>query len=87
MAFDFRPTPAHAAAGADRAGTLGEGVAYYRRLRPGRLVVTGAPGAGKTVLALQLMLGLLEERRPEDPVPVRLPLASGNRIRCGRSSY
>ncbi|WP_020124709.1 hypothetical protein [Streptomyces canus] len=28
------------------------------------------------MLALELLLALLEERRPEDPVPVRLPLAS-----------
>ncbi|URN11534.1 NACHT domain-containing protein [Streptomyces radiopugnans] len=49
---------------------------YYRDLRPRRLVVTGAPGAGKTVLALQLMLRLLSRRTPDDPVPVLLSLAS-----------
>jgi hypothetical protein len=74
--FDFRPTATRNAAGADVEGRLSEVVNYYRRLRPGRLVITGAPGAGKTVLALELLLALLEERRPEDPVPVRLPLAS-----------
>jgi hypothetical protein len=74
--FDFRPGSARNAAGAAVEGRLSEVVNYYRRLRPGRLVITGAPGAGKTVLALELLLALLEERRPEDPVPVRLPLAS-----------
>ncbi|MET7843547.1 hypothetical protein ABZT45_34095, partial [Streptomyces sp. NPDC005356] len=74
--FDFRPAAARNAAGAAMEGRLSEVVNYYRRLRPGRLVITGAPGAGKTVLALELLLALLEERRPEDPVPVRLPLAS-----------
>jgi hypothetical protein len=74
--FDFRPAAARNAAGADVEGRLSEVVNYYRRLQPGRLVITGAPGAGKTVLALELLLALLEQRRPEDPVPVRLPLAS-----------
>ncbi|MFE7402682.1 NACHT domain-containing protein [Streptomyces sp. NPDC057557] len=74
--FDFRPAAARNAADAAMEGRLSEVVNYYRRLRPGRLVITGAPGAGKTVLALELLLALLEERRPEDPVPVRLPLAS-----------
>ncbi|MCI4078777.1 NACHT domain-containing protein [Streptomyces sp. MMS21 TC-5] len=48
---------------------------YYRRTFPRRLVVTGEPGSGKTVLVLELMLVLLEERAEEDPVPVRLSLA------------
>ena len=50
-------------------------VQYYRELDPGRLVVTGAAGAGKTVLAMELMIALLEQRRADDPVPVRIPLA------------
>lgn len=74
--FGFRPATARNAAGAAVEGRLSEVVNYYQRLRPGRLVITGEPGAGKTVLALELLLALLEERRPEDPVPVRLPLAS-----------
>lgn len=69
-------------------GTL-EGIAdFYRGLRPGRMVITGAPsddrdgrpaddaGTGKTVLALYLILGLAKERSPRDPVPVRLTAAS-----------
>ncbi|MFE3740800.1 NACHT domain-containing protein [Streptomyces sp. NPDC059134] len=76
VAFTFRPSPAHHAAGAAPHGTLEEAAAYYRALRPGRLVITGAPGAGKTVLALHLMLLLLTDRAPGDPVPVRLSLST-----------
>ncbi|MFF4978284.1 NACHT domain-containing protein [Streptomyces sp. NPDC001083] len=50
-------------------------VTYYRLVRPLRLVVTGAAGAGKTVLALELMLALLDSRNEGDPVPVRIPLS------------
>ncbi|WP_246101116.1 NACHT domain-containing protein [Streptomyces cyaneus] len=74
--FVFRPAAARNAAGAAAEGRLSDVVSYYKQLRPGRLVITGAPGAGKTVLALELLLALLEERKPEDPVPIRLPLAS-----------
>ncbi|MFH9826605.1 hypothetical protein [Streptomyces bobili] len=49
--------------------------AYYRATRPRRLVVTGAAGAGKTVLALELLLDLIEHREENDPVPVRVSLA------------
>ncbi|MET7312659.1 NACHT domain-containing protein [Streptomyces sp. NPDC005571] len=49
--------------------------AYYRATRPARLIITGAPGAGKTVLALELLLALIADRSDHDPVPVRVPLA------------
>ncbi|GAA3726936.1 NACHT domain-containing protein [Streptomyces tremellae] len=49
--------------------------AHYRATVPARLVVTGAPGAGKTVLVLELLLALLEDRAEHDPVPVRVSLA------------
>ncbi|MFE7611818.1 NACHT domain-containing protein [Streptomyces celluloflavus] len=74
--FTFRPAPTHNADDAGPEGRLKEVAEYYRLLRPRRLVITGAPGAGKTVLAVQLMLRLLETRTGEDPVPVRLSLAS-----------
>ncbi|WP_282790987.1 NACHT domain-containing protein [Streptomyces sp. CC224B] len=74
--FVFRPSPAHSAAGADVGGSLAEVADYFRRLRPRRMVITGAPGAGKTVLAVQLLLCLLERRGADEPVPVRLSLAS-----------
>ncbi|WP_280883463.1 NACHT domain-containing protein [Streptomyces pseudovenezuelae] len=50
-------------------------VTYYRATRPLRLVVTGAAGAGKTVLALELLLALIDGRAEDDPVPVRIPLS------------
>lgn len=75
VTFDLRtsvgPDPA-----ADLRGHLGDVIGYFTRLRPRRLVVTGAPGSGKTVLAIELILGLIEARGPDDPVPVRLSAAS-----------
>ncbi|WP_326760514.1 NACHT domain-containing protein [Streptomyces phaeochromogenes] len=53
----------------------------YGRLAGGRLVVIGEPGAGKTVLALLLALGLLGTREPGDPVPVLLPVSSWDPVR------
>ncbi|MGW7130932.1 NACHT domain-containing protein [Streptomyces bobili] len=55
--------------------TVPDIVSYYRATRPSRLVVTGAPGAGKTVLALELLLALIDGRAEDDPVPVRIPLS------------
>ncbi|MGP4112760.1 NACHT domain-containing protein [Streptomyces sp. 4N509B] len=78
VTFAFVPAPAHNASGARPSGTLEDVADYYRALRPGRLVITGAPGAGKTVLALHLMLLLLADRAAGGPVPVRLSLSSFN---------
>ncbi|MFC0842616.1 NACHT domain-containing protein [Streptomyces noboritoensis] len=77
VAFTHRPEPANNATGAHPEGRLTDVVAYYQRLSPARLVITGAPGAGKTLLAIELILGLLTQpgRAPDDPVPVRLSLA------------
>ncbi|MFJ5048290.1 NACHT domain-containing protein [Streptomyces sp. NPDC088719] len=82
LTFTVRAAPARNASVPAEAGSLFDGTqtvpdvaAYYRQTRPRRLVVTGAPGAGKTVLALELMLALLEERGEDDPVPVRVSLA------------
>ncbi|NNN37072.1 NACHT domain-containing protein [Streptomyces sp. S3(2020)] len=47
----------------------------FLAMAPRRLLVTGAPGAGKTVLATRLVLELVSRRAPDEPVPVRLPLA------------
>ena len=58
------------------AGTLEEVVGYYRKLQPRRLVITGAGGSGKTVLAVELILGLLHDRSVDAPVPVRISAAS-----------
>ncbi|GLF93354.1 NACHT domain-containing protein [Streptomyces yaizuensis] len=59
-------------------GHLGEVAGMYARVPSGRLVVLGEPGAGKTVLLLQLALDLLAVRGPDDPVPVIFGLASWN---------
>ncbi|GAA2627962.1 NACHT domain-containing protein [Streptomyces axinellae] len=79
--------PAGAAPPADRGAASGaldvEGefagtAAFFASLPRQRLVLLGAPGAGKTVLAYRLARTLLEARGPASaaPVPVVLPLAS-----------
>ncbi|MDI5969753.1 NACHT domain-containing protein [Streptomyces sp. SL13] len=60
---------------ADAAASLPDIAAFYRGTRPARLVITGAAGAGKTVLALELMLALLNGRAAGERVPVRVSLA------------
>ncbi|MER7394873.1 NACHT domain-containing protein [Streptomyces sp. NPDC000151] len=82
LTFTVRAAPARAATVPADTGRLFDGTltvpdvaAYYRQTRPRRLVVTGAAGSGKTVLALELMLALLEERGEDEPVPVRVSLA------------
>ncbi|MCW7942729.1 hypothetical protein AAW14_11945 [Streptomyces hygroscopicus] len=75
--FTRRTEPANNATGADPHGRLTDIVGYYQSLHPARLVITGEPGAGKTLLALELLLGLLTrpDRNQADPVPIRLSLA------------
>ncbi|MGH3830410.1 MAG: NACHT domain-containing protein [Pseudonocardiaceae bacterium] len=51
-------------------------VELFRTLRARQLVVLGAPGAGKTVLALLFTLDLLEVLLPGEPVPVLLSASS-----------
>ncbi|MEV6734534.1 MULTISPECIES: NACHT domain-containing protein [unclassified Streptomyces] len=75
VAFTFRAVPSRAAGGAAPTGRLSEISDYYSRLQPRRLLITGAAGAGKTVLAVELMLSLLEKREADEPVPVRMALA------------
>ncbi|MGH3598827.1 MAG: hypothetical protein ACRDRO_23915 [Pseudonocardiaceae bacterium] len=48
----------------------------FRRLRRRRLVIMGGAGSGKTTLAVQLVLQLLENWQAGEPVPVLLSLAS-----------
>ncbi len=59
-------------------GTIEDLVAAFRLLPSQRLVIVGRPGAGKTVLAIRLLLDLVAHGRPGDPVPVLLPIASWN---------
>ena len=56
----------------------------YSRIPSGRLVIIGEPGAGKSVLALILALGLLGSRAPGDPVAVLASPPHGTRF-CKRS--
>ncbi|MFF3335375.1 NACHT domain-containing protein [Streptomyces sp. NPDC002888] len=51
-------------------------VETFRELPSGRLVVLGDPGAGKTILAVQFVLGTLAARQQGGPVPVLFALAS-----------
>lgn len=74
--FVFDPAPSQNAANAGPDGSLEQVLNYYRSLSPRRLIITGEPGAGKTVLAIQLLLSLLAERAQGDPVPVRLALTT-----------
>ncbi|MFD9904032.1 NACHT domain-containing protein [Streptomyces sp. NPDC059063] len=83
LAYLLHPSPARRPAAAPAAGRLsGDGpatlpdiVTYYRSTRPLRLVITGDAGAGKTVLALELLLALIDGRSEDAPVPVRIPLS------------
>ncbi|WAZ26907.1 NACHT domain-containing protein [Streptomyces cinnabarinus] len=83
LAYTLRPEANREAKGAALHGRLtasGEGIhdvaAYYRAITPRRLVVTGAPGAGKTVLALDLIVALTGPDSVGQPVPVRLSTAA-----------
>ena len=51
-------------------GELASVLQYYQSLSPARLVVVGDPGAGKTVLALELLIRLLERRQQDHGTPV-----------------
>lgn len=53
----------------------------FERLSNRRLVVLGEPGAGKTVVALLLTLGMLAEREQGGAVPVLLPVSSWDPVR------
>ncbi|MFG2224887.1 NACHT domain-containing protein [Streptomyces sp. NPDC048644] len=81
--FVYRGEPTNNASGAEPEGSLSGVVAYYGRLRPARLVITGNPGAGKTLLAVELMIGLLADpsRPAVAPVPVRASLAGWDTTR------
>lgn len=58
------------------AGELDGVVDTYERIPSRRLVILGAPGAGKTVVLTRLVLDLLADWEVEQPVPVLLSAAS-----------
>lgn len=58
------------------AGDVTEVADTFRQLPARQLVVLGAPGAGKSVLALLLTLDLLRDRTEDDAVPVMLSASS-----------
>lgn len=59
-------------------GELASVLEYYQSLSPGRLLVLGDPGAGKTVLSLELLIRLMEQRQEDEciPVPVLISAAA-----------
>ncbi|MEV0348660.1 NACHT domain-containing protein [Nonomuraea sp. NPDC050680] len=59
-------------------GDVTQIVEKFRGLPHRQLVVLGEAGAGKSVLATLLALGLIEQSEGDDPVPVLLPAASWN---------
>jgi hypothetical protein len=60
----------------DRLAKVVRRIGARRRTDAGRLVVLGQAGSGKTILAMQLALRLLDIREPADPVPVIFSLGS-----------
>jgi hypothetical protein len=75
----------HRQAGGARIGTQATIAEYYARLVPGRMVILGEGGSGKTVLAIELLLAILKQRldldsagsrRGQRAVPVRFSLAT-----------
>ncbi|MFF8476044.1 NACHT domain-containing protein [Streptomyces sp. NPDC015414] len=86
LSFTYRPERANNAEGAGPYGRLTDVVTYYRNLSPARLIITGEGGSGKTVLAIDLILGLLNTSQgPGDPIPVRVSLASWDTDRSLRT--
>jgi transcriptional regulator with XRE-family HTH domain len=64
--------PALPALGRDLSGLI----TAFRQLPKRQLVLLGEPGAGKTAFAVLLILGLLADPEPGEPVPVLLPVSS-----------
>ncbi|MBQ6644720.1 MAG: NACHT domain-containing protein [Saccharopolyspora sp.] len=75
LADHARNTGAPISGSSDRISTL---VRAFRETPERRLVLLGDGGSGKTTLALLLLLGLLKERAPGDPVPVLQSISSWN---------
>ena len=65
----------------DLAGTLDGIVSCYRRVPSGRLVVLGQAGAGKSMLAVRLVLDLLNPSTAAGAVPVVLGIGSWHPVK------
>ena len=57
-------------------GHIADLVDTFRATRPCRLVISGRARSGKSVLARMMMVEMLKDPKPGDPVPVFLPLWS-----------
>jgi hypothetical protein len=74
--FRHAAEPGRNAAHAGARGSLRDIAAYYERLEPRRLVIVGTPGSGKTVLATELMIQLLNARGDRDRTPFLVSLST-----------
>ncbi|MDX3339895.1 NACHT domain-containing protein [Streptomyces sp. ME02-6979.5a] len=81
VSFTFRPSPHVRSATRPLVpnGTLDGLVVDYRAVRPRRLVITGEPGAGKSVLARAFVAEFNRTRADEEPVAVLLPIGDWGR--------
>ncbi|MGC4806418.1 NACHT domain-containing protein [Micromonospora sp. DT233] len=68
-------------------GRLAEVAEVFRRIPSRRLVVLGPAGSGKSVLLIRLVLDLIEDERPGEPVPVLLSLTSWDPTRDGLTRW
>jgi hypothetical protein len=75
------PDAEAAVVGGGARGNIDDIVVGLRQRHFERLVVVGGPGAGKTVLMMQLSLRMIEERAAPDPVPVIFQVATWNPAR------
>ena len=53
----------------------------------GRMVLLGEPGAGKSVLALMLCIGLIRERKSGTPVPILLSVSTWDPLSTGLDDW
>ena len=71
-------SPSELRTGLPVTGRADELAELFLRIPSHRLVIIGSPGSGKTTLAVQLTLQLLQRRRRGDPVPLLLRLYTWN---------
>ncbi|MGW2331117.1 NACHT domain-containing protein [Streptomyces sp. NPDC001700] len=76
VGFRYTPERGRNAENARPTGSFDHIADYYRQLHPRRMVITGAPGSGKTLLVIELAIQLLEDREADDPVPFKVSLAT-----------